>query len=164
MSVTLTFKNSINIGIVGPRPFLIGGYDSKNPIRIRINKSIKHILEYYSNKYRVIGNTGLLHGAELDFAEICDNLNLRFNAFLPCDKQEEMWPEDSNYSIMLDKASKIIKLSTGRYSPKKNQNKIRQIINKSDIIIYIMNPLLKKNEYIISSLNDKKIFVIYYDN
>ena len=103
-------KPLFNIGIIGPRPVFIGGHDDNN-IRQRIQIYLANILKHYSNSYRVVGNTGLLHGAEYDFAKVCDSLGLRFNVFLGWDDQEKIWPVSDGYTELLEKASKTLKIS-----------------------------------------------------
>lgn len=161
MSEPAPVKPLFNIGVIGPRPVFIGGHDDNN-IRQQIKVYISNILSFYSEKYRVVGNTGLLHGAEYDFAQVCDTFNMRFNVFLGWDDQEKIWPVSDGYTELLEKASKIIKISHGRYSPKKNMLKYKQIIEKSDAIIYIVNPQFYKLDLIKPIINSKPTYIIRY--
>lgn len=146
------------IGIVGPRPYFIGGHDPDNDIRTFIRLSITEILDKLVLNKTLLGLTGLNIGVEQDFASVCYNMGVDYCVYLPYNEQEDRWkylpPETTiEYNFLLSKALKQEIISEGSYSPHKNLLKIYRIIADADEIIWIRN----KKVTMINSEIDKLI-------
>ena len=151
----------INIGIIAPKTYTVGGYDTESFERKSIRKYINAILKYYQ-EYEIIGITGLANGVEQDFAECCIDNDIKYLVYLPFQKQEKYWmnPIDT-YKDLLDSSHGIEYISRGEYSPRKMIKKQKFIGQHSDVIIYIWNNL-KSNCALLSKLlaTNKPIFII----
>lgn len=134
-------KAILNIGIIAPRTYSVGGYDSANNIRMNIKNQIETILLKYCESYEVVGITTLSQGPEQDFAEICLKNNIRYITYLPYRNQEKNWICTQNYQKLLESSHSQEMLARGVYSPRKNVNKHKFIGNHSDVIIYVENKL-----------------------
>jgi uncharacterized phage-like protein YoqJ len=156
------------IGVVGPRPYFVGGHDPDNDTRKYIRESISTILEkLLNNKRIVIGLTGLNIGAEQDFAIACKKMDVDYHCYLPYEEQELRWKYLPNTAIelylsLLKTASYIEIVSEGKYSPKKNLTKLQKIIQESDELIYIRSPKIRlMDEYVYQLLDGKVIHEVH---
>lgn len=143
----------LRIGILGPRPYFIGGHDEKDLDRTKIKKIIDRILQDYLNQgFKLFGLTGLDLGVEQDFAQSCIDNNVLYQVILSHEKPQDKWAnltEDivKKYNFLIRKSKKVITVNKGPYSPKKNQDKNSFISNESDIVIIVINSELKnKNQ------------------
>lgn len=107
--------------ITGPRPHKIGGYKIPNPI---FNRVCKKIEEVFINERPEKIIVGMALGVDTWAAKIAIKLDIPFIAAVPFKDQEKMWPQKSQdeYRELLDKAEKIVTVSSGSYSPKKTSN------------------------------------------
>lgn len=157
----------LKVGIIGPKPFGVGGHDC-NYLRSKIKDSITKILLDCSKEYTVVGITGLGIGVEQDFAEICYKNNIDYTVYLPYNEQEKYWcnlcPDLlKNYETLLEKALSVVELDRGKFSPKKIVTKRKKIANESDYIIYVKNHEINQlNDIIIRYLSktDKTVLII----
>jgi hypothetical protein len=139
-------SNVLKVGVVGLRPYFIGGHDPDNDIR----KHIKYSMYTYLEKLKdctVLGLTGLGIGIEQDFAVVCSSLAIDYYAYLPFAEQESRWkylPTNTipNYLKLLNKAIGHECVSEGNYSPHKNILKTLKVISSSDHIIWVHNKRL----------------------
>lgn len=155
----------LKIGIIGPRPFGLGGHDTANPIRSNINTKIRDILAQKQKEYPLtVGKTGLNIGVEQDFAQICLDLQIDYDVYLPYPSMTARWEQlpsiVKDYEFLLSKALNVTTLSEGQYSPKKVWIKNAHIIKESDFVIYVNNVLKKKCELLDMLKSLKKEYVI----
>lgn len=151
----------INIGIIGPRPYSLGGHDWNNPIRLRLISLYEEIiLSYRTSKTKPVGLTGLSLGVEQDFARACINTKTNYICYLPYEEQEKNWFGTNNeYYDMLEHAEDTELLNRGLYSPRKMLTKQKFIINNSDILICVLNKFTNKKE-IVKHILEKPVYVI----
>lgn len=147
----------IKVGIIGPRPYFLGGHDINNEIRQNLRQQISSILKKLSNEHGIIvGITGLSAGAEQDFALTCLENKIDYYVFLPyeCNDKGKSPPNESMklYSKLLDHSVDTVILYDGKYSPQKNIDKNLYIIDNSDYLIYVKS---KKFDFDKLSLKNK---------
>jgi uncharacterized phage-like protein YoqJ len=156
-------NNIINVGIIGPKGYQLGGYDFDYPSRKILQDYISYIFKSEKNKKNsIIGYCGLNNGIDYEFAVSCFKNSIKYNIYLANEYEEDLWI--SNF----DKLNNIIKyannielLYKGEYSPKKNINRNNFIIENSDVIIYVKNIYKTKCSLLTKSLkNNKKIYYI----
>lgn len=134
----------VKVGIVGLRPYFIGGHDTDNDVRNTINSFIYAYLATLQEQQTIMGMTGLGLGVEQDFARICYDLNIDYYVYLPYHDQEQRWkylPVDivREYNFLLKHALHSEIISDGNYSPHKNLIKTKKIVENSDHIIWVQN-------------------------
>lgn len=147
---------AIKIGIVGLRPYFVGGHDANNEVRQVIRRYMCNVIENLRSSRPILGLTGLCIGVEQDFAKLCHDLNIDYYAYLPYSDQEQRWkylPLETlkEYQFLLKNAIDYEILSEGNYSPHKNILKTKKIIEQSDHIIWVKN---KKMTHINTVLSD----------
>lgn len=158
---TVVQKTTLNIGIIAPRSVYCGGYDVENEKRVNIRSGIHAILFHYKNLgHKICGYTGLQHGSEEDFAELCLSHGINYVVVLGFEKQDEQYPVDTNYKKLVSSAHLVEKINKGKYSPKKQMQKKAAIVDASDILIYIVNPLLKKSRIVKMAIDKNKVVYI----
>jgi uncharacterized phage-like protein YoqJ len=150
----------IYVGIIGPKPFLLGGHNSDNPIRRQLRSKIQQVLNELLNKHQCIkGLTGLSIGCEQDFATSCKELGIDYEVVLPFDNQEEMLTDVCSleyYERLLQDASGMISLG-GLYSPKAIIKKYQRIIQSSDYVILVNSPLINYERVFAQILSTKQV-------
>lgn len=158
----------VKIGIIGPKPFGLGGYDN-NTYRLKIKDSINNIFKDLMKEFTLVGITGLGLGIEQDFVQLCINNSIEYTVYLPYNEQEKYWSHLSpdlikSYSYYLDNALNIIQLDNGKYSPKKIISKRKKILNESDYVIYVKHKEIEQinlfNQKLLENYQDKTIFII----
>ncbi len=151
----------INVGIIGPRPYSIGGHDPNNPIRQDLMTRYESILmSYKSSTTTPIGLTGLGLGVEQDFAKVCIKNNVKYICYLPYEDQEKNWFGNlDEYYNLLEHAEDIELLSKGVYTPKKIYNKYKSIAENSDVIILVYNHLVNISE-VVKYFDKKPIYIL----
>lgn len=144
----------IYVGIIAPKPYLTGGHDRDNMLRLRLQDSIRLTLMDIIKKHAgtpVVGITGLSPGLEQDFAHIFIELKQRFEVYLAYQDQEDMWTDIINledYHNLLDKASEQHLLDDGAFNPKKILKRNIRILQKCDYTILVENPLISYEDVI----------------
>ncbi len=95
-----------------------------------------------------MGFTPLQPGPEMDFATICNERSIPYTVMLAYEDQNTMWPHSGNYFELLSKATEIEKLGVGKYSPKKQIARKHALVDRCDVLIYAVSPILKQSEVI----------------
>jgi len=158
----------IKVGIIGPKPFGLGGYDN-NTYRLKIKTSIQNLFKSLMKEYTVVGITGLGLGIEQDFVQLCIDNSIEYVVYLPYNEQEKYWSHLSpdvikNYTYYLDQALNIIQLDDGKFSPKKILHKKKKILNESDYIICVSHKEIEQinvlNKNLLKDYQDKTIIII----
>ena len=160
-------RDIVKIGIIGPKPYLIGETDTVS--RDKIRTGIGQILSDLKKEYpTLLGLTGLDLGVEQDFAVACSYYDIDYYCYVAYAQIYEGWnklPESvtENYLKLLNSSVGYTILSEGKFSPKKNFSKKLKIISQSDFIIYVPVPHLEKeNDIFIRELftKDKVVFIL----
>src|ERR1700723_3872457 len=102
------------IAMTGHRPEKLGGYILPNPIYIKVCREIERILlELKPTKVL----SGMALGSDMWFAHIAYKLKIPFDAIVPCDGQELIWPAASQktYNSLIKFASEVVVVSPGKY-------------------------------------------------
>lgn len=129
----------VKVGIIGVYPSLLGGYDD-TPIKIRHRQIFRSVLALYNN--RCVGLSGMTIGSELDFAEVCYQLNVPFQTISIQQHPSHKWLVDkSKFDFLMTKTLQHTILSEGAFSPIKVMRKWEYIIRESDVIIYVSNDI-----------------------
>lgn len=136
--------DNITIGILGPRPFLVGGHDRDNTTRAQIYKSIYNRLAEFKKVANVVGVTGLSPGVETDFVHACIALEIPYIVYLAFSDQESQWVNIhclETYRQLLARAESTIALDDGGFSPKKILKRDTRILETCDYTMVVDNPL-----------------------
>lgn len=155
------------LGVINTKPVFIGGHDLNNPIRIKLRKQIKKIIDtlLLDKDRAIIGITGLSLGLEQDFAISCVENNIDYIAYIVNENEEELWKDlpvsiREQYKNLYSKAHEIISIgSKNTYSPKENLLKMEKIIRDCDGII-ILQTEYQKDNLISKKYNDKSFYYI----
>lgn len=156
----------VKVGVVGLRPYFIGGHDANNEVRNTINAFIYTYLSGLRDNKTVVGLTGLGLGVEQDFARICYDLNIDYYAYLPYVDQEQRWkylPAEiiKEYNFLLKNALHTEIISDGNYSPHKNLVKTQKIIENADHIIWVQNKRTSTVNNLLLDLFKKESKTVY---
>jgi len=135
----------VKIGVIGPKPYSIGGHDSEDGLRLYLCDKIKKVLLQYKDTASVLGLTGLAIGIESDFASQCDKLDIDYNVYLPYEDMTSQWEKlpgiTEEFNKLLKNALNVQVLSDGGFSPRKIWQKNNLIINQCHVLIYVRNNL-----------------------
>lgn len=147
------------IGVVGPRPFGLGGHDWNSTLRVDLRKVFVQTLKQYQQDDRaIVGITGLGLGTEQDFADACLEADIDYLCYLPFNDQEYRWiniPEvEAKYQWLLGKALQQVYVNEGNYSPKKIMIKNQRIIRDSDLVFVVYNKIDGIQKYISKLIAD----------
>lgn len=141
-------SDSLKIGIIGPKPFGLGGHDNSEGLRLYVCNQIKQVLiniRNNNNNNSLIGLSGLGLGAEIDFCQVCLELNIDYNVYLPYEDMTSQWEKlpgiTDKFNELLKSALNIQVLSDGGFSPRKIWQKNNLIINQCHVLIYVPNSL-----------------------
>lgn len=161
----MDYREYTKIGIIGPKPVLIGGHDYNNPTRIIVRNKITNLIENLKKQeIKILGFTGLSLGVEQDFAISCYENNIEYIAILPFEKQESGWKEipyvQKIYQELLERSNHSTLLEKGGYSPKKIINKYKKIIEISDMVICVETKDSRTPEQIQNLLKNKTTVII----
>ncbi len=127
----------LTVAITGHRPNKLGGdYDLVQPKTLAIKARIIDVLKEVGAEYLI---TGMALGIDTLFANIAIELRLPFTAAIPFRGQESMWPSKSQrkYDEILSKATEIVYISGGGYSPHKMQVRNEWMVDNSRILISV---------------------------
>jgi hypothetical protein len=153
----------VNIGIVGPKGYALGGYDFNDRRRKILNEYLSHIFQIESINKTVVGYCGLNSGSDYEFAKTCNENRIPYYIYLSNENEQDSWISNiKERNLILNSANEVQYLYKGEYSPKKNMNRTKMIIENSDIVIYVKNKLKNKCSILNYILNTKK--TIYYIN
>ena len=84
----------LKVCVTGHRPQKIGGYDETHPTRVWVKDAIREVVGKLKPNYAY---TGLALGVDQDFANVCIEEGIPFEAVLPFQGQESKWPEASKF-------------------------------------------------------------------
>ena len=162
-------KNKFCIGIIGPKPYFLGGHDSDNPTRdatiVTINQIVSDLAAQYDN---LVGLTGLDLGTDQDFARICIKNEVPYYCYLSHESQEKLWGGLGDqvletWNELLLKAKSCISIAEGNFSPKKVSSRKMAIINSSNVIIYVKpKGLIEDEDIYLKQIKDlgKTVYLI----
>ncbi len=126
------------IGVTGPRPQNLWGWNVPNPIYDYVKLELtKKLIALKPTK--VI--SGMALGVDTLVVELCIELNIPFIAAVPFKGQESKWNKElqDKYKELLSKALEIVIVSDGGYSIDKMQIRNKWIVDNSDLIIGVWN-------------------------
>lgn len=157
----------IRVTVIGSRPYTIGGHDSENPKRVRINSQISKILAGLQKKDTVVlGITDLTLGVAFDFVESCEVHGIEYEVYLSSNDQEQRWRTlpgvHTKFKEKLKNAIEVEEPSEDKYSPRKQILNRKKMVKDADIIIYLRDKFKYKLCSILEyakSLDKKIIFI-----
>ena len=124
------------VAFTGHRPDKLGGYVLPNPTYTYVCQQIeKTLLEIKPDK--VI--SGMALGIDQWAANIAYRLGIPFLAAIPFDGQEKAWPQHSQkvFQRLLKKASEVVIVSPGGYSPAKMQVRNEWMVDNCNKLIAV---------------------------
>lgn len=124
------------VSFTGHRPDKLGGYKLPNPTYLHVCQQIRKILVEV-NPDKVI--SGMALGVDQWSAHIAMRLGIPVIAAVPFQGQELAWPEKSQkiFNILIGKASQVVIVSEGGYSPAKMQLRNQWMVDRADKVIAI---------------------------
>lgn len=140
-SVDFTPPTQKRVGITGHRPKdLPGGYN-------RASEANRALYRWLQEKVRELSPdrccSGMALGVDQWFASSCVQLNIPFEAFLPCRGQESRWPDFSkeSYHRLLSQASKVRYTTEGPYTQgcmqQRNQDMVTWLTETGGILLAV---------------------------
>jgi uncharacterized phage-like protein YoqJ len=124
------------VAFTGHRPNKLGGYSIPNDISTHVCRVIEHTLRELRPK-RII--SGMALGVDQWAANIAYANGIPFVAAVPFEGQELAWPEPSqrDYRKLLEKATEVVLVSRGGYSPYKMQVRNEWMVDHCDKLIAV---------------------------
>lgn len=124
------------VAFTGHRPDKLGGYRTPNR---KYNWVCWRIEEELLKLEPEKAISGMALGVDQWGARICVRLGIPFIAAIPFVGQESQWPESSqrDYKALLTKASEIVIVSEGGYSPAKMQLRNQWMVDKCEVLMAI---------------------------
>ena len=112
------------------------GYKLPNPTYIHVCQEIEKALKQFQPTKCI---SGMALGSDQYFASVCIKLGIDWIAAVPFEGQEKAWPQQSQktYHQLLKRASEIVIVSPGGYSPEKMQIRNCWMTDKADQMIAI---------------------------
>lgn len=137
--ITCEEKSFKRVMVTGHRPNKIGGYNKENYFRSKIRNIMRAVLNELEDIVPIRCVTGMAIGSDQDFAEVCYELDIPYDAYVPFDGQEMNWPNPAkeDYYRLLDSADDVIKVNSGSYSPKKMKERNIAMVDSSDLMICV---------------------------
>lgn len=126
----------MKVAFTGHRPDKLGGYRIPNPTFNFVTRRIHEELVILRPSLVI---SGMALGVDQWAAEIAYDLGIPFLAAIPCEGQERMWPEESKirYKSLLSKASDVVVVSPGKYSPYKMQVRNKWMVDSCDLLLAV---------------------------
>jgi len=121
----------LKVCVTGHRPGKIGGYDADNPTRVWVKNALAEVLEKLRPNYAF---SGMALGVDQDFAQICFDKGIPFEAVLPFRQQETKWPQAAQfvYWALLKKARKQVIVCDPGYAAWKLQRRNEHLVDATD--------------------------------
>lgn len=122
----------------GHRPNKLGGYNDKFNLKTPIMKAVdKAIIPFRFTDIMII--SGMALGVDTWAAEYAIQHNIPFQAFVPFEGQEKMWPPASQvyYRELLSKAHVVIKVCPPGYAAWKMQKRNEAMVDICNILIAV---------------------------
>ena len=143
-SKTMTAESIWTVGITGHRPAKVGGYALDNPMIIRIKELMNHELVRLRantpNGASIVGLSGMALGIDQLFSEVCNDLHIRWIAYVPCVGQESRWPlpAQARYRNLLHTARDTVWTSGKRgFTPECMHRRNRVLVDDSTILLAV---------------------------
>ena len=128
--------------VTGHRPKqLVGDYNPKNPLRVKIYNRMKNQVETIKNqKLDISLISGMALGIDQDFARIAIELRVPLLAYIPFIGQERKWNIEAQktYLLLLQQADEILVCSDGEYTAQKMQIRNERMIQDADHMIAVL--------------------------
>jgi uncharacterized phage-like protein YoqJ len=127
----------MKLGITGHRPpGLFGGWIAPSPNKIYDSIYLK--IKALAPELVI---SGMAQGTDTYAAEVAIALGISLEVAVPCDKQEQLWPEPAQikYKEIISKASKVTVVSPGPYTKECMHIRDRYIVDNSDMLLAVWN-------------------------
>jgi len=124
------------ITVTGHRPNKLGGYKIPNPIYNSVIESLTCSFSFFKPEQVI---TGMALGVDQWAAEICIEFGIPFIAAMPFPDQEAVWPAQSQakFQYLLSRASHVITVSEGGFSPKKMHVRNAWMIDRCHLVLAV---------------------------
>jgi uncharacterized phage-like protein YoqJ len=125
----------IILGVTGHRPDKLGGYG--HSVHIDLVRTAKFCLDQIKP---VLVNTGMALGWDQAVADACIQLNIPFDAYVPCPEQPDKWPAESKkkWEELIKKAH-YVRYSSDFYHAGVMNLRNRHIVDNSNKILALWN-------------------------
>lgn len=133
---------SYGLALTGHRPDKLGGYrKGREPTRMELNvkNSIREKFEEEEPDYAIIG---MAQGVDTLGAEACVEISLPFDAYIPFEGQDRVWPmfARTRYTNLLYKARKVVIVS--KKLPRTKQEAARFMDDRNHRMVDVGRKLL----------------------
>ena len=100
------------LAVTGHRPQKLGGFSDTNLCKLK--EFAEKTLEYMNTQYKIsYVITGMALGWDMAVAEACLELNIPYEAYIPCLGQDSKWTDDSRelYKHLIEYAYNIVQVT-----------------------------------------------------
>lgn len=124
------------LAVTGHRPNKLGGYTTQAHMHL-VRFAVLVLRELQPN----LVITGMAQGWDQAIAHAAAHLHIPFQAAVPCDGQEKMWPVVSQeyYQRLLVKAAQVTVVRPGPYAPEKMQVRNEWMVNHATDLCALWN-------------------------
>lgn len=131
----------VKVCVTGHRPQKLGGFDVSNPTRTWVRNALSEVLDTVKPNYAY---SGMALGVDQDFADLCVEKGIPFEAVIPFPEQPSNWNNESQtrYYELLKKA------------------KGQQVVCSSGYAAWKMQ---RRNEAMVDAIGDDGIVVAVWD-
>lgn len=116
----------------GHRPDKLGGWDERNSsLALAVKAAVeKKLLELHPE----LVISGMALGFDMWLAEACIKLSIPFDAYVPFEGQDSVWPMFSRtrYKSILYEARRTVVVSSGGYAAWKMQTRNQRMVDDAD--------------------------------
>lgn len=128
------------LAITGHRPHKLGGYNLPNPVANAVMLKLSESLKILKPEVVL---TGMALGVDQWTAQICDEMQIPFDAIVAFKGYETKWPWHAQkwYRHLLGKARKVVTLSEGEYDPSLLHQRNYWMVDNSDALLAVWDGL-----------------------
>lgn len=126
--------------VTGHRPDKLGGFSDHAQRQLYLFAR-EVVRDSDAAKYEGVVVTGMAQGWDMAIARACINLGVDFEAYVPFDGQELLWPEraQKEYRHVLSFAKEVKVISKGGYSPKKMFLRNYAMVDDTPVTVSLWN-------------------------
>ena len=134
-------STEFRVMVTGHRPNKLGGYGA-SPTQQRVRAWLREQLNTYrARRYDLIAISGMALGVDQWFAWEANGLGIPFDAYVPCDGQDSLWPTTSrtSYRELLWRARTVVQVSPGPFTPEKMQRRNEAMVQAAHAHLAVWN-------------------------
>lgn len=122
------------IAATGHRPDKLGGYNAATTL-----KTVRLATWYLEQHKPSLVISGMAQGWDMGVAQAAMNLGIPFDAYIPFEGQQQVWPQSTQlyYHLLLKKANRVKVCSPGRYSIQAMHVRNRAMVDACDFMLVL---------------------------